>query len=393
MFKVRLMRFSLGRCALLFILAANGALIALAGCGHTSVRPPVVMAPQSVPTVIAAAHADFVGNTACAKCHPAEFKAQNHTRHMQSLRVVSRKGLGLLAPLPGPILHTELCVFAKGDRIAVGVPAQSSFALPLDYALGSGKSGMTYVSVLQDGRVAEITMSYFPHLKIWHITPGDQDMPRNVLARLRPPDGGRGCFSCHAVMDAHQTAAPAKKFFGVGCESCHGPGSVHVHQMQAGDFHQVAMDDLSRWPASRILELCGQCHGSAQSAMSGTVPVTTQGTNRFQPLGLAESRCFQGSKDTLSCVTCHDPHTNVSTNQKAYENSLSHLPYDYSRAPPRAAAGGNNQALSPSTKRMAAFSAICQRRICLMKPLRSAWPTTSSGFTAPDIYASECHSG
>lgn len=178
---------------------------------------------------------------------------------------------------------------------------------------------MTYVSVVEGGQVAEITMSFLPHQKLWHITPGDESRPWDTVARIRPPDGGRGCFSCHAVMDAHQTLAPAQKFFGVGCESCHGPGSLHVQRMRSGDFQETGMDDLSQWPASRILELCGQCHGSAQSAMSGTAPVTTQGTNRFQPLGLAESRCFQGSKDTLSCITCHDPHTDVSTDQKGYE--------------------------------------------------------------------------
>ena len=53
--------------------------------------------------------------------------------------------------------------------------------------------------------------------------------------------------------------------------------------------------------------------------MGSASPVSTENTNRFQPFGLAESQCFKNSKDTLSCVTCHDSHANVSTDQKAYE--------------------------------------------------------------------------
>jgi len=42
-------------------------------------------------------------------------------------------------------------------------------------------------------------------------------------------------------------------------------------------------------------------------------------TNRFQAFGLMKSQCFLQSKDTLSCITCHNPHTNASTNPKTYE--------------------------------------------------------------------------
>jgi len=44
-------------------------------------------------------------------------------------------------------------------------------------------------------------------------------------------------------------------------------------------------------------------------------------TARFQPYGLMKSRCFQASKDTLSCLTCHKPHSNVSSNKETYEKA------------------------------------------------------------------------
>jgi FG-GAP-like repeat len=41
---------------------------------------------------------------------------------------------------------------------------------------------------------------------------------------------------------------------------------------------------------------------------------------RFQPIGIMQSRCFQGSGGTFNCVTCHDPHTRVSSDRAAYES-------------------------------------------------------------------------
>ena len=42
-------------------------------------------------------------------------------------------------------------------------------------------------------------------------------------------------------------------------------------------------------------------------------------TNRFQAFGLTRSRCFQESRDKLSCVTCHNPHADAATDRRAYE--------------------------------------------------------------------------
>ena len=231
---------------------------------------------------------------------------------------VTRKELGPLAPPPGLIPRTGIMVTQRGERFGMGLPDRNTLILPLDYALGSGKSGMTYVSMLDNDTILEMAMSYFPHQREWHVTPGDEHLPMDKLGRLRPPEGGRTCFACHAVMLPTATVVPAKRFFGVGCESCHGPGSTHVTQMQAGKYGQDSMARLEKWSAPRILALCGQCHGSAQAPRAGITPVSMVAIRRMQPFGLSQSQCYKNSKGTLSCVTCHDSHTNVSTDQKTY---------------------------------------------------------------------------
>lgn len=52
--------------------------------------------------------------------------------------------------------------------------------------------------------------------------------------------------------------------------------------------------------------------------MTGSHSVTTDQTNRFQPFGLSQSQCYRRSQGALSCLTCHDSHTNVSTDEKSY---------------------------------------------------------------------------
>jgi hypothetical protein len=41
-------------------------------------------------------------------------------------------------------------------------------------------------------------------------------------------------------------------------------------------------------------------------------------TQRFQPYGLMKSRCFKESHDTLSCLTCHNPHADASADPATY---------------------------------------------------------------------------
>ncbi len=318
------MRFSFLRGILLAALAANGALVALVGCSsHPTANSPApassVAAPPSVSAHLpVAAPSAYVGSAACAECHQAEYASQSHTRHAETLMAMTRKELGALAPPTGRIPRTGVLVVQRGGRFGMGLPARSNAIIPLDYALGSGKSGMTYVSLLGDNTIIEMAMSYFPHQREWHVTPGDEHLSMNKLGRTRPPEDARTCFSCHAVMPSTTTVVPPKRFFGVGCESCHGPGGTHITQMQAGNYGQDTMVRLEKWSAKRILDLCGQCHGSAQLVMAGASPASAVGISRFQPFGLAQSQCFKNSKGTLSCVTCHDSHTNLSTDQKAY---------------------------------------------------------------------------
>ena len=77
------------------------------------------------------------------------------------------------------------------------------------------------------------------------------------------------------------------------------------------------MEDMSQWGAAKVNAVCSRCHRSIDDiSLDGDDAVLT---GRFQGYGLELSRCYKKSGGRLSCVTCHDPHTSVSTDRRYYE--------------------------------------------------------------------------
>src|SRR5262249_17734237 len=121
-------------------------------------------------------------------------------------------------------------------------------------------------------------------------------------------------MECHATTVPAESLKPDPRFFGVGCEACHGPGQAHVNAARTRDLSGFKMAKLSDAGGEKINELCGNCHRTAKQVAKGDTS-----TQRFQPYGLSKSKCYLGSQDKLSCLTCHDPHKDASRDIKAYE--------------------------------------------------------------------------
>ena len=114
---------------------------------------------------------------------------------------------------------------------------------------------------------------------------------------------------------------PEPRFFGVGCESCHGPGGAHAQAMQKKDLSKgVLLTKLTGVGGAALNDACGKCHRTAAS-VENLDAVAKASTQRFQPYGLSLSACFKKSADKLTCVTCHSPHADASTDTKGYEKT------------------------------------------------------------------------
>jgi hypothetical protein len=262
--------------------------------------------------------AEFIGDAACAPCHPAEAAKQARTAHAATLRIMDRASLGPLAPPAGKIPRSDIVLGdAPGGRYTLGIAGEQGEPMDLSYAVGSGKTGMTHVALMEDNQLLELSRSYFPAGKKWYVTPGHQTRRSDQVGMVYTPKQARECFLCHAVTVPSYGVAPSPGFFGVGCEACHGPGSVHVDAAKSGQPIAGTVERIAGWKSKKVNDLCGRCHRTQQSVAMKTSQSGM--TNRFQAYGLMKSRCFKESGEALSCVTCHDPHTNTSRVEAHYE--------------------------------------------------------------------------
>lgn len=257
----------------------------------------------------------YVGNAVCAECHSKEFAQHKSTRHDITLRPANVRLLAALTPPTGPISETAYAVTRQGESFTFG--QQNAKGTTVELAFGSGKTGMTYAKVGPDNRLTEFRMSRIPSANSWYITPGQESRADLEPGLVHSVDMTRRCLRCHAVSLPTATARPEPNMMGVGCESCHGPAGPHVAAARIKGNLDLKIERMSRWTARKVNELCAKCHRSQDDVSLMTRDASS--TQRFQPYGLMMSPCFKKSGEKLSCSTCHDAHTNVSTDRRGYE--------------------------------------------------------------------------
>ena len=290
-------------------------LLALTAC-H---RNPDSSTLSGVAPAALADPAGYVGNSACAACHAGEFQQHRGSRHALTMHAADTASLGPLAPAPGAIPLAGYALSLEAGRLALTRAIAPVGPIPLDIALGSGKVGITFISLQGKDTLLEARMSYFPEGRQWDFTPGQEvkNGDDTVFGRIHHgnEDAGR-CLRCHSVTQPADDIKPKPEFYGVGCESCHGAGKAHVDAMRRGDL-AISMQRLGQLPSGQLNDLCGKCHRSLKDVDLDTTAGSL--THRFQPYALVRSRCRNSDGSVLSCLTCHAAHTNVSADLKKYE--------------------------------------------------------------------------
>ncbi len=290
----------------LFVMATISLIVA-AGCIDRSKHTPVITVVEN----------HYVGNAACRECHKKEFDLHHGSNHDLTLRVADASALGNLTPPVGRIDATKYEITRNGGKTSFGRNDAAGKAADVDYAFGSGKIGMTYVAVKDADTILEMRMSRFPMRNAWYLTPGQEARSDDDIGAIHDAETSRKCFSCHSAALEPGSIRPDSRLFGVGCEACHGPSSAHIAAAKSRGSTDLHMDKLGKLGARKLNELCGKCHRTIETVnLGGTEASMTQ---RFQPYGLMQSPCFQKSNDTLSCLTCHNPHKNSSTSTTGYE--------------------------------------------------------------------------
>ena len=271
----------------------------------------------------------FVGNARCAECHPNEAKTQQNSRHARTFfRSSELDGLSLPAKaVPDrsdpKVLHTLTRTSEKNLKMETQVDGEVYDAV-VQYAFGSGDRGLTLIGRDAKKRPLELRISEYRDSQglSWDVTTGHPRNPsrgREFLGQPLDEDGIRRCLVCH-VTDTQSVLAQSGACSmdrGIGCEKCHGPASNHL---KAVEGHLIEIDPAIGRPSltsgMRVVKICAACHSPRGQEVLRDDPMAV----RFQGSTLTWSRCFTESNDTFDCITCHDPHRNVSTSHAYYES-------------------------------------------------------------------------
>jgi hypothetical protein len=273
----------------------------------------------------------YIGDAACAPCHPAIARQHGVSAHATTLAVVTNSQYGALFQssqrFDDAPDHETYRLAVEGHRcVLVADGANGNRTIAAELAVGSGHDGVTFLGHVDPVTWVTLRLSYYAAYKRWRFSPNQGpgeptvDMPEG---RSLAPEEVALCIRCH-VTDLHRGAYDldlAGSRLGVGCEACHGPGRAHTDSARAmatgATKRIVPMDGQHGSRAAQVEQICARCHSTSLDT-SHTDQGTMDDIVRFEATALEASRCFQKSK-TLSCVNCHDPHSDVSHNRAGYE--------------------------------------------------------------------------
>ncbi len=288
---------------------------------------------------------NYVGDAECVRCH--QQIAHTYSQHPMGRSLMPIAELADKQPYDKAhnndftAFDTVFHVDRQGDRVFHrqtrldddGKPIYD-FAHEVDYVVGSGTRGHSYLTV-RDGFVFQTPISWYGQKQIWDLSPGFPPWAR----------AGRmiqgACLYCHVnhVEPVENTRnkyqQPVFRGLAIGCERCHGPGERHVKTLDKDDVVNPARLE----PALRE-SVCQQCHlqGATRVRRRGrglndfrpgmplqdflTVFVRGPGRGEKKAVGHVEqmyqSLCFQrGPADhRMGCTTCHNPHEAVAPERR-----------------------------------------------------------------------------
>lgn len=229
-------------------------------------------------------------------------------------------------------------IYTEGDRVWLSFQRPGDGSVngkrQLLYFIGSGHRGRTYLFATDD-LFFESPVNWYADRQLWDMAPAyanAREIPLNL-----PAYGS--CLGCHTSGmqpprsgTENEYSMPLFTQNGVGCERCHGPGAAHL---KGGPIVNP-----SKLSAERRDSVCMQCHLEANVAIERAgrhayefrpgdslddfVRHYVLVNDRSSGLGansqfeaLAQSACKKKSGDSMSCMSCHDPHKSPSAEERA----------------------------------------------------------------------------
>ena len=279
----------------------------------------------------------YVGSDKCVECHQDQHRSYLETTHSVAAERTNAANEPAAASFRHEYSGNTYEVERQGDRLIHREIIPGSGGEPRNiteeeiyFSIGSGAHGKSYL--YRDGDFwAQSPLTWFRETEEWGMSPG-YDRPTHLSFRRKVRTG---CVFCHVGSIDRKEGNPFCFEIveeTIGCERCHGPGELHVQKYHENpdskgpDSTIVNPQNLSRELSEAV---CQQCHLQAATyvTVSGKdqwdyrpgLPLTdfrvdyqhNLGEESMKIVGHVEqmhaSECYTQS-ETLTCVTCHDPH-------------------------------------------------------------------------------------
>lgn len=340
-------------------------IVCMMQCGNTREQA------SSLPTDPYLNHSDtarYVGIQTCRLCHQKIYDSFIQTGMGQSFAAASKQKS--VARFDHTTIYDSYqdfyyYPFWNGDTMCImefrlkGKDTTFRRVEKVDYIIGSGQHTNSHIHNI-NGYLYQMPMTFFSQKKKWDFPPGFENGFNTHFTRKI----GLECMSCHNAMPAFVMGSENKFMSvpeGINCERCHGPGSIHVQQRSTGEkidtsrYIDYSIVNPGKLSIERQFDVCQRCHLQGNAVLkdgksffdfrpgmilsdyiSVFLPKYEHGEDEFIMAShadrLKQSKCFINSfkpsaddaslrpyKNSLTCVTCHNPHISVkSTNQEHF---------------------------------------------------------------------------
>ncbi len=313
----------------------------------------------------------YVGMNTCKQCHYNIYETFIHTGMGQSFDTASHQKSKSIIESNTQIYDTYSNFYYKPfwekDHLYIkeyrlnNEDTSHTRTEHVDYIVGSGQHTNSHICS-RNGYLYQMPMTFYTQKAEWDLPPGFEKGFNSRFERKI----GLECMACHNAYPGFVEGSENKFYTipdGIDCERCHGPGGLHVKQKMEGSmvdtsqYMDYSIVNPGKLPIDLQFDVCQRCHlqGNAilkegksfydfkpgmklSEVVDVFLPKYKGAEDEFIMASHADrlkmSQCFlksfkpsdKGSlrpyKESLTCVTCHNPHVSVKfTDKEVFNNA------------------------------------------------------------------------